>query len=420
MMSEKDKNVTRREFIKKAGVTGLTSFLMLSSGVISGVMAQEEKKEEKKDTPEEKKPEIPKMPLRTFGKTGIQVSILSMGGITDLTTNQILLQKALDWGATYWDTANSYSGGNSELGIGKYFEKNPEARKKIFLVTKGGARKPEDLTKVLNLSMERMKTDYIDLYFLHGVKDPGDLKPELKAWAENAKKEKKIKFFGFSTHSNMANMLQHAATLGWIDGIMTTYNYRLMHEDAMKKGIEACHKAGIGLTAMKTQGGGSVKTDSEEELKLAGRFLEKGFTPHQAKIKAVWENSMISSLCSAMYNLTVLSANVAAAVDKTKLDLTDLSLLKTYAQNTCSGYCAGCAEICSSAIKDQAPIADVMRYMMYYTNYGDSLLAREGFSQIPKKVKDQIAHLDYTAAERVCPQKIAIGEIMREASRILA
>jgi predicted aldo/keto reductase-like oxidoreductase len=419
-MSEKDKNLTRRDFIKKAGTAGLTSFLLLSSSMIGGVMAQEEKKEEKKEGAEEKKPEIPKMPLRTFGKTGIQVSILSMGGITDLTTNQILLQKALDWGATYWDTANGYSGGNSELGIGKYFGKNPEARKKIFLVTKGGARKPEDLTRMLNLSLERMKTDYIDLYFLHAVKDVKEFTPELKAWGENAKKEKKIKFFGFSTHSNMANLLQHAPTLGWIDGIMTTYNYRLMHEDEMKKGIEACHKAGIGITAMKTQGGGPVKSDSEEELKLAGRFLEKGFTPQQAKIKAVWENPMIASLCSAMYNLTVLSSNVAAAVDKTKLDMTDLGVLKTYAQNTCNGYCAGCAEICSGALKEDVPVADVMRYMMYYNNYGDAILAREGFAQIPSDVKARLASLDYSAAERVCPQKIAIGEIIRKASKILA
>jgi hypothetical protein len=227
-------------------------------------------------------------------------------------------------------------------------------------------------------------------------------------------------FFGFSAHSNMANLLQHAPTLGWIDGIMATYNYRIMHEDAMKKGVEACNKAGIGLTAMKTQGGGPVKTDSEDELKMAGRFLEKGYTPNQAKLKAVWDNPMISSICSAMYNLTVLSSNVAAAADKTKLDLTDLSLLKTYAQNTCSGYCAGCAEICSGAVREEAPIADVMRYMMYYNNYGDAALAREGFARIPSGVKARIALLDYTAAERACPQKIAIGEIMREASKILA
>jgi len=413
-MTEKDKNLTRREFIKKAGVTGLTTLFAVSAGVGGGLLAEEAKKEAG-----EKKPQIPDIPKRKFGKTGVEVPILSLGGIVDFTSNQILLKKALDWKTTYWDTANGYHGGNSELGIGKFFEKFPEARKKIFLVTKGGSRNVKQLTNMLNLSMERMKTDYIDLYFLHGLRKVEELSPELKAWAENAKKEKKIKFFGFSTHSDMANQLLAASKMGWIDGIMMTYNYRLMHQDNMKKAVEACHKAGIGLTAMKTQGGGPVKTDSEEEMKLGGRFLEKGFTPHQAKIKAVWENPAIASLCSSMPNLTILSANIAAAVDKTKLELSDLQALKTHAQNTCSRYCAGCSEICEKAMGGDSYIAEVMRYMMYHHGYGDTKRAREEFARLPARIISHMAQLDYSPAEQVCPQKIAIGEIMREASKIL-
>ena len=53
-----------------------------------------------------------------------------------------MLRQAVKWGVTYWDTANSYEGGNSEMGIGKYFEKFPEDRKKIFLVTKSTAWTP--------------------------------------------------------------------------------------------------------------------------------------------------------------------------------------------------------------------------------------------------------------------------------------
>ena len=75
----------------------------------------------------------------------------------------------------------------------------------------------------------------------------------VKAWAEKAKADGKIRFFGFSTHKNMEASLLEGAKLGWIDGIMTTYNYRLMNTDDMKRAVEACTKAGIGLTAMKTQ-----------------------------------------------------------------------------------------------------------------------------------------------------------------------
>ncbi|NIO07642.1 MAG: aldo/keto reductase, partial [Deltaproteobacteria bacterium] len=95
----------------------------------------------------------------------VNVSCLSLGGIFDVTSNQLVLRQALNRGVTYWDTATSYVGGKSEIGIGKYFEKYPEARKKVFLVTKSGASSPRGLTKHLNRSLDRMKTDYIDLFF---------------------------------------------------------------------------------------------------------------------------------------------------------------------------------------------------------------------------------------------------------------
>ncbi len=415
MSDEKEKKVSRREFLRTAGITGLSSLLAISPFVSGRVFADETPKASPTPTPAPQ----PKIALRDFGKTGVKVPILSLGGIIDFTTNQILLKKALDLGVTYWDTANSYNGGNSEDGIGKFFEKFPEARKSIFLVTKGGARDAAGLDKMLATSISRMKTDYIDLYFIHGISKIEEMSPEIKAWAEKVKKEGKIRFMGFSTHKNMAELLAAAPALGWIDGIMTTYNYRLMHEDGMKKAVEACHKAGIGLTAMKTQGGGPVKTDSDKELELAGRFLQKGFTPEQAKIKAVWSNEAIAAICSQMTNLALLSANFAAAVDKTKLETSDLMQLKAYADATCSGYCMGCENICGRTLDGKVPVADVMRYMMYHRSYGDTALARMHFAELPRDIRGMLSRLDYSAAERVCPQHLAIGEIMKEAVRVL-
>ncbi len=103
--------------------------------------------------------------------------------------------------------------------------------------------------------------------------------------------------------------------MGWIDGIMMSYNFRLMHSEKMRKAVDACTIAGIGLTAMKTQGGGSVRTSTETELELAGSFLQKGFTDAQAKLKAVWENQAIASICSEMPNTTILMANVASRLE---------------------------------------------------------------------------------------------------------
>jgi hypothetical protein len=275
------------------------------------------------------------------------------------------------------------------------------------------------MTKDLNDSLERMQTDFIDLFFVHSVSDISELDDDTRVWAEKAKAAGKIRLFGFSSHSNMASCLLGASKLGWIDGIMMTYNYRLMHTDRMKRAVDACAKPGIGLTAMKTQGGGQVKTNTETEFKLAGRFIKKGYTDAQAKLKAVWENSNIASICSEMPNMTILMANVAAAMNKTKLSARDMDLFNQYAQETHSDYCAGCTEICESSILGQVPIGDVMRYLMYSRSYGDRNHAIALFKDIPEKVRAKMAGLDYSFAEKRCPQKMAIGNLMRDALKEL-
>jgi hypothetical protein len=183
----------------------------------------------------------------------------------------------------------------------------------------------------------------------------------------------------------------------------------------MRRAVDACVRAGIGLTAMKTQGGGQVQTDSETELELAGRFLQKGFTDGQAKLKAVWQNPDIASICSEMPNMTLLMSNVAAALDKTQLSARDTSLLQRYARETRSAYCTGCAAICESCVDGEAPIGDVMRYLMYARSYGDHKKAGNHFKKIPQKVREQMAHFDYAQAERKCPRKMAIGKLIRTA-----
>jgi len=316
---------------------------------------------------------------------------------------------------TYWDTANTYMGGKSEMGIGKYLEKYPEDRKRIFLVTKSYAWTLSGLSQDLDLSLERMKTDYIDLFFIHSVRRISDLDDETKVWAHKKKSQGKIRFFGFSTHSNMEACMLGASKLGWIDGIMMRYNYRLMHTDEMKRAVEACVTAGIGLTAMKTQGGGQVNTDSDTELKLAGRFLQKGFTDAQAKLKAVWDNPDISCVCSEMPNMTIMMSNVAAALDKTKLSVRDTELLRQYAQETRQNHCAGCADICESAVHGKIPVSDVMRCLMYARSYKNHQRGKTRFQKIPVVTRRQMTVTNYSMAEQRCPQEMAIGKLMREA-----
>lgn len=416
-MSKRERKWSRRDFLKTTGAAGVGSVLA-SIGPLANAAGKSNL-----ETSDE-----PVVPTRPFGRTGVNVSMLGLGCSGDLTSSQILLRQALKVGITYWDTAESYGRGRNEKAIGEHFARHPGDRKKVFLVTKSLSRDVGGLSRSLDQSLKRMNTSYVDLYSLHRLHSIEELRPydELRGWVEKRKSEEKIRFFGFSTHTSMESAMIGAAERGWIDGIMTSYNYRLMHTDKMNKAVDACMEAGIGLTAMKTQAVplmgfiGTVGEESGTELKLTERFLKKGFTPEQARLKAVWQNSNIASICSMMDNLTILMANTAAALDRTELSLQDMRLLEQYAHETASSYCAGCAHICESAVEGDAPISDVMRYLMYCRSYGDRDQARFLYKEISQETRSRMASMDYSVAEQRCPQGMPIGRLMREATDELA
>jgi len=420
-MKEKQNKIDRRNFLKTVGAAGLGSALagMRPVAASAQVTAESSKPKGSGEAQESKTPQVPR---RKLGKTGADVPCLSLGAAFNALENQSFLAKTLESGINYWDTSYVSAGGNSELGIGKFLSKNPKLRKKLFITTKAsGAKNIAEIEERLQNSLKRMNTKYIDLYCgAYMLSDPAPLTDELKQWAESAKKRKLIRFFGFSTHSNMAQCLAAAPKLGWIDAIMTLYNFRVMQDAKMQAAVEACHKAGIGLIAMKT-GGRRQKVETEEDKKLVKYFLQRGFTEAQAKIKLVMQDKRFSTVCVRMDNNTILASNIAVALDKIKLSQADVDVLRKYAAATCSGYCAGCAYICDSALPDDVPyVSDIMRYLMYHNSYGDKALARELFAQIPSKVRGKLLSIDYRAAEARCPQRMPIGKLVAEAVSKLA
>ncbi len=414
-MSQKKRNISRRDFIKTAGAGGLGSTL-IPFGALTLAHGRASAK-----GPEEKR-----VPTRPFGKTGRHVSMLSLGGVLR-DSDQVLFKLAYQMGVTYWDTADSYGWGKNEKAIGKYFAKFPDHRQQVFLVTKAATSDPKKLTDRLNTSLKRMNTAYVDMYLIHHVSDAkNELTDAVRRWAEQAKAEGKIGLFGFSTHKNMAASMLEAANLGWIDGIMMSYNYRLMTKNEMKSAVDACVKAGIGLTAMKTQAAfsanfyASIGSETDDALKMTENFLKKGYTAEQAKLKVVWDNPNIASICSAMPNLTILKANVDAALNKTNLSEGDKHRLERYAQRTAPGYCAGCATICEAGENRHLPISDLLRASMYAHSYRDREMALNVFNALPTDVRQNMLKADYTLAEKRCPQKIPIGDVLKKAHDDLA
>ncbi|MGA2322543.1 MAG: aldo/keto reductase [Sedimentisphaerales bacterium] len=415
-MSEANEGVSRRRFLEVVGAAGIGS--VIGSKVFADSTSSPQADSNEPNGQKEQSAQPLELPKRKLGKTGVEISSLAVGVAFNAVDNQIMLRKAVDWGATCWDTSHFYENGNSELGIGKFLEKNTDVRKKLFLMTKASfAKNAEEIEKKLQTSFQRMKTDYIDLYFgVHGLSNPAQLNDEMKKWVEKAKERKVIKYFGFSTHANMADCLMAASKLDWIDAVMPSYNFRLMQDKKLSDAVQACYDAGVGVIAMKTQG--KEISPNEADKKLMEHFSAKGFTLGQAKIKLVLEDKRITAACVGRGEIALLRENVAAVLDKKDLTQLDKEVLKNYAAETCSGYCAGCANICDS-VAAGIPVSDVMRYLMYYNSFGDTKTARQLFAEIPQQTRDKMLMADYAAAELRCPQRLPIARFMNQAVHML-
>jgi uncharacterized protein len=263
------------------------------------------------------------------------------------------------------------------------------------------------MEKHLAESLERMKTDYVDAFYMHGMTGPNltVLKdPVMKGVFETLKKAGKIKFAGLSCHDKqLTDVIEAAAECGWLDQIMVQYNYRTMDGDAVRRALDKASKANLGLVAMKTQGG-------------AGEFKEKGFKKEQAAIKAVFSDERIQVVVSEMTNRDMLRENIAATLNP--LGKKEARLLEQHREATAHLYCHGCGHLCESAARG-VPVATVLRYYRYYDVYGKREEARALYQALPI-VSRQLVDADLVAAEAACPHGLPVADLVRQADRRLS
>ena len=119
-----------------------------------------------------------KLPTRILGRTGITVPILGFGSgsrflmYTEEDKALEALNRAIDLGITYIDTAHSYGNGRSEERVGRIMATR---RKEVTLATKIGARTGDEARRQIDLSLKRLQTDHLDVLHIHALKDAQDL-----------------------------------------------------------------------------------------------------------------------------------------------------------------------------------------------------------------------------------------------------
>ena len=188
-----------------------------------------------------------------LGKTGIESPQNAFGAlpIQRVSAEEAvqILRRAYDGGMTFFDTARAYS--DSEVKLGLAFE---GMRDKITIASKTMAQTPDKLEEDLETTLQNLKTDYLDIYQLHCVKQcyaPGDGTGMYEAM-EKAKNEGKIRHIGITAHK--IGIAEEIVNSGLYETLQFPFSYLASERDIAL--VKACEDAGMGFIAMKGLSGG--------------------------------------------------------------------------------------------------------------------------------------------------------------------
>ncbi len=330
------------------------------------------------------------MEYRVLGKTGLKISRLGFGGIPiqriDAAGTKVLMQKLLEAGVNYIDTARGYT--VSEAFLGEALE---GIREHFVLATKSMARTKDAMAKDIETSLHNLRTDYIDLYQVHNpnmeqldtvVAAGGALEALLEARAAG-----KIGHIGLTAHAK--EVFARALTLDWVETIMFPYNIvETQGEDL----IHACAEKNIGFIDMKPLAGGAI-----EDAALAMRF--------------VTANPDVTVVIPGMAEPEELAQNLAAVGRTEPLTETEKTQMQAVRDTLGTQFCRRCnyCAPCSQGIN----IPGVFLMEGYLLRYGLADWAKARYDAMAVKASSCVA---CGVCETRCPYHLPIREMMKKAA----
>lgn len=295
---------------------------------------------------------------------GNKLSILGYGcmrftskmGKPDFEKTEKELLEAYHGGVNYFDTAYIYPG--SEALLGEVFEKNA-IRDKVYIATKLPhylVKTPQDLERIFEEELRRLRTDYIDYYFIHMLTDTDTWKRleslRIKEWINLKKASGQIRQVGFSYHGNSDMFCSLIDAYDW-DFCMILYNYMDEHSQAGRKGLCYASSKGLPVFIMEPLRGGRLAGSLPEEAKRIFAEYKVKHTPAQWAFRWLWNQSEVTVVLSGMNSLEMVRDNIktASVVNQGELTEEDEAMLKDVVKAInsktkikCTGclYCVPC------------------------------------------------------------------------------
>ena len=346
---------------------------------------------------------------KPFGKTGWKVGDISAGsGQREPAVLDALFQR----GINLIDTGQQYAGHEELLG-----QVLPKWRDKVFVLGKWDPPlitptvTKSALLESLDVSLKKLNTTYIDCMMLHSIGHPryGGIEriqnPAIyEAWDE-AKRLKKIRFTGASSHG--VRMIEE---IGWgIDN--NRFDIVLVGANFLTHGLEPLLKKarskGVATVAMKTM------TIYKSDLNIRA-LQNQQVNARQAVLKWILASDLFDTLVVSMPNYD--RANEYLAVSgATSLNARDEGYLETVRAAISTEYCRPGCSACFGACAKGVPIADVLRYRMYFEHYGEQKFAMQRYGLVPAANRADACAGCSAPCERRCPYGLKIRRRLTEA-----
>ena len=272
----------------------------------------------------------------------------------DYELSKKLVLHALDNGVNYFDTAYMYIG-NEDL-LGRILHESGR-RKEAMIATKVHSfhlKTSEDFEKRFKQQLERLRTDYIENYFMHMLPDVAVWNRlqglGIEKWFEQKKEAGQIKRFGFSFHGKSETFIELLEIYPW-DFVMVQYNYMDEHTQAGRAGIEAAFARGIDVIVMEPMRGGTLVNDLSPRVEEI--FASSGQSPASWSLRWLYDQPEISCVLSGMNTMEMLDENIELAKNHKPLSAEDKTfiegireVLNAESEVPCTGcaYCMPCPQ----------------------------------------------------------------------------
>jgi aryl-alcohol dehydrogenase-like predicted oxidoreductase len=328
---------------------------------------------------------------RRLGRTALEISDISFGA--GQVPSASLVLRAIDQGVNYFDTAPDY--GQSERVIGEALGKLGQ-RDKVYIASKfcrpvgyeeGVSHLQLNATKAdyksaVEGSLQRLGTEYLDAVFVHAIGGVNNYERErerllhepMLAAFEELKQEGKARYLAVSSHGpyQMEQLLTDAVESGRFDFIMPAFNF--LKFPKVPEVLRLAQAKGVGVVAMKTLAGARDAGVAASDVPF-----------EQAAFKWVLKHQEVAGLIVTMKRVSDLdlflpaSGQAFTALDQQALD----RYAALYGADYCRTGCSACEPACPLGV----PIASILRFQMYFSDYGDQKRAMHEYAGLDRRAE---------------------------------